>query len=315
LTLPWIGTEPEASEDGVISGRVTMPSNPAELPEVRAKLTAQAVSVEGFPDAVSEEFLTAIRLQRIEVERLTVLGSQGGSVTELCACDYQDADSLDSWGRMLVKRMQVDTTGEFVTVALPVRISGNYRLNYFFGESRDAGQIHILIDDVIDIDSVRVFNPLILPGEWNRSDTVRGNWHYFEADTHTVKFAGDRAFSFQDTVEMILDQILLESEFHIAIPEDAPERRELPTLAMLAPAYPNPFKPSTRLRFTLNTSAHVKLEVFNLLGQSVKTLVDAQMTAGEYESEFSCADCASGLYLARLSLPNTMMTRKLLLLK
>ena len=315
LTLPWIGTEPEASEDGVVTGRVTLPSSPADLPEVRARLTAQAVSVEGFPDAVSDEYLTSIRMQRIEIERLTVIGSQGGSVTELCACDYQTPDSLDPWGRMLVKRMQVDTTGEFVKIALPVRASGSYRLNYFFGESRDAGLIRVLIDDVIDLDSVRVFNSLVLPGEWDRSDTVRGNWRYLEADTHLVTFAGDRAHMFQDTVEMVLDQILLESEFHIEIPVSAPERRELPTLATLAPAYPNPFNPSTRLRFTLNTSAHVKLEVFNLLGQSVKTLVDAQMTAGEYESEFSCSDCASGLYLARLSLPNTMMTRKLLLLK
>ncbi len=315
LTLPWIGTEPEANGDGMISGRVVLPSNPAELPEARAKLTAQAISVEGFPDATPDEYLTAIRMARIEIERLTVVSLQGGAFTEQCACDHQEPDSLDLWGRMLVKRMQVDTTGESVTVALPVRTSGSYRLNYFFGKSFDSGLIRVSIDDSLDADSVRMFSAFNPVGIWDRSDTVRGNWRYLEADTHTVTFAGDFALIFQDTVEMILDQILLESEFHIAIPESAPERRELPTLATLAPAYPNPFNPSTRLRFTLNTSAHVKLEVFNLLGQSVKTLVDAPLTPGEYEREFMCPDCASGLYLARLSLPNTTMTRKLLLLK
>lgn len=314
-TLPWVGALPQANANGVITGRVTMPLDPFLMPESRARMTAQAISVEGFPDAESDEYLTAIRLQRIEIERMTFLGAQGGTVGDLCACDFQPVDSLDPWGRMLVRRMIADTTGEYIRVSLPIRASGNYRLSYFFGKSFTAGQIQVVINNTLDVDSVRVFDASVPAGEWERSDTVRGNWHFLEADTHRITFAADRALSFQDTFELILDQILLESEFHLGIPSNAVTRPELPISATLSPPYPNPFNATSRLRFTLNTPADVKLEVFNLLGQHVQTMVDEHMIAGEYEREFSCPECASGLYLARLSLPNTMITQKMLLLK
>lgn len=313
--LPWIGATPQANADGIISGSVTMPLDPVQMPEARAKVTAEAVSVEGFPDAVSEEFLTAIRVQRFEIERLTVTNSQGGTATELCACDHQEPDSLDPWGRMLVRRFPADTSGESVSMRFIVQSAGNYRLNYFFGKSRDAGVVRTFVDGSADIDSI-IMQALLLPdGVWDRSDTVRGDWRYFDADTHVVTFASYPRLQDQPLFEMILDQILLESEFHIEVPSFTETRPEVVTRATLLPPYPNPFNATARLKFTLDSPARVKLEVFNLLGQQVMTLADDYMTAGIHEREFSCPECASGLYLARLSLPNAMITQKMLLLK
>ena len=216
---------------------------------------------------------------------------------------------------MRVRRWSADQTWKSIRVPMTLRASWNYQLSSFFGKSFTAEQIQVVSDNTFDIDSVRVFDAGLPEGEWERSVTVRGNWHFLEADTHRITFAADRALSFQDTFELILDQILLESEFHLGIPSDAVTRPELPTSATLSPPYPNPFNATSRLRFTLNVPADVKLEVFNLLGQHVQTMVDEHMVAGEYEREFSCPDCASGLYLARLSLPHTMITQKMLLLK
>lgn len=315
VVLPWAGVTPTADGNGIIRGLVTMPPEPELLPEARARLTAEAVSVEGFPDALSDEYLTSVRLLRVEIERMPVVAVQGGTVTEVCATDHSSPDSLDPWGRMLAMYMACDTAGENVSFRFIVNTSGNYRLNYFFGESHDAGYIRIKVNNTPDGDSILVQEFALPDGVWERSDTVRGQWRFLEADTHVVTFSAFPRLQSQTIFELILDQIIIESEFHQEIPSWGEARPEVIANAELLPPYPNPFNASARLKFVLDNPAQVRLEVFNLLGQRVLTPADEFLAAGVYEREFSCAECASGLYLARLSLPNVVMTRKMLLIK
>ncbi len=315
VTLPWVGTPPEADADGVVRGRVVMPLLPELVPETRAQIEAHAISIEGYPVAVSEEFLTAVRLERFEIERMPVALVQGGSLTELCACDYSDGLDESTWGRMLVRRMTVDTTGEFASFVLPVRSAGNYRLSYFVGHSTRGGELAMLLDSLPDIARHVAWDTTLADNVWSRSDTLRGAWRYLEAGNHVVKFTGTVPFDTAGNVDMILDQIILESEFHIEIPSDARAPRALPQSAALLPPYPNPFNATARLRFTLLQSAPIQLEIFNLLGQRVAVLAEGRFEAGSYEREFACPECASGLYLARFSLPDAMWTQKMLLLK
>lgn len=315
--LSWIGGYPAANSNGVIQGLVKMPQAPVDMPEGFAPLTAQARTTEGIPDAVSDDMLGAFRVLRFEIETLPVLESQHGTIREYCATDYQLFDNLDPWGRMVVKKMVCDTAGAaFVTFGFEVPVAGNYRLSYFLGKSETSGFVRILVDDTVEADSLQMYDPIIFPeGYWERTDTIRGNWHYFDAGSHTVTFAGHRATVLQSTFDMIFDQVLFESEFHQGIPFAAEQRPELPTTAALLPPYPNPFNGSARLKFRLTQSSDVRLDIFNLLGQRVTTLVNERMETGEYVREFNCPECASGLYLARLSLPNTTVTQKMLLLK
>jgi hypothetical protein len=74
----------------------------------------------------------------------------------------------------------------------------------------------------------------------------------------------------------------------------------LPQRTVLRQNYPNPFNPSTNIRFAVKEISHVSLIVFNLLGQSVATLVNEELYAGEYETRFSPAGFASGIYFYRL---------------
>lgn len=60
----------------------------------------------------------------------------------------------------------------------------------------------------------------------------------------------------------------------------------IPTDFSLQQNYPNPFNPSTNIRFAIKEKSHVSLIVFNLLGQSVATLVNEELPAGEYEAIF-----------------------------
>jgi hypothetical protein len=83
----------------------------------------------------------------------------------------------------------------------------------------------------------------------------------------------------------------------------------------LAPNYPNPFNPTTTLRFSLPEAGYVTLKVFNMLGQEVATLLDRELNAGEFETEFNASELGSGTYISRLASNGTVLTRKMLLLK
>jgi hypothetical protein len=64
--------------------------------------------------------------------------------------------------------------------------------------------------------------------------------------------------------------------------------------------YPNPFNPSTTISYQLATASHVSLKVYNLLGQEVATLVNADRPAGYHEVQWNAAQQASGVYIYEL---------------
>ncbi len=79
--------------------------------------------------------------------------------------------------------------------------------------------------------------------------------------------------------------------------------------------YPNPFNPDTRITFTLPVRQQVKIEVFNILGQLVTTLVDEEMDAGDHSIEFDGAGLANGVYFYRLTTDGAVISKKMLLVK
>jgi len=92
----------------------------------------------------------------------------------------------------------------------------------------------------------------------------------------------------------------------------------LPTDFALGQNYPNPFNPSTIIPYQLPTSAHVRLEVFNLLGQRLATLVDAERSAGVHTAQWDATDAAgravgAGVYIYRLSSGEMTESRRMVL--
>ena len=88
----------------------------------------------------------------------------------------------------------------------------------------------------------------------------------------------------------------------------------------LAPNVPNPFNPSTVISYRLATPGAVRLEIYNLLGQSMRTLVDQVQAAGAYWVRWDARDgrgaaVAAGVYLVRLHYPGGVQTQRLLYLK
>jgi hypothetical protein len=90
---------------------------------------------------------------------------------------------------------------------------------------------------------------------------------------------------------------------------------ETPATYSLSSNYPNPFNPSTIINYEIGQSEHVKLTVFNVLGQEVMTLVNNVQQAGTHEIQFQAGTLASGVYMYRLEAGNFTSTQKMILMK
>ncbi len=95
----------------------------------------------------------------------------------------------------------------------------------------------------------------------------------------------------------------------------SPPLSDTPRDYSLEQNYPNPFNPSTIIRYEVPANVHVRITLFNTLGQLVKTLIDGDHAAGRYEVELTSGRLASGVYLYLFEAGNFVQTRKLLLLK
>jgi len=93
------------------------------------------------------------------------------------------------------------------------------------------------------------------------------------------------------------------------------ESANFPADFNLSQNFPNPFNPSTTIIYQIPTASVVKLQVFDVLGREVKTLVDEYKTAGQHSVEFSDPSLTSGVYYYRLTAANYSTVRKMLLVR
>ena len=103
----------------------------------------------------------------------------------------------------------------------------------------------------------------------------------------------DGTFAYSETVEVVLET----EQYH------------------LGQSYPNPFNPQTRIRYSLPVGQHVTLEVFDVLGRSVRTLVNEEQVAGVYSVVFDAQDLANGTYVYRLTAGSFTETKSMILMK
>ena len=110
--------------------------------------------------------------------------------------------------------------------------------------------------------------------------------------------------------------------YHVASYASKPvmEAKSTPAIFTIGSNYPNPFNSSTVIPFTLKNSGHIRLEVLNVSGQTVRTLVDEVRTKGSYHEIWNGKDemgrdAATGIYFYQLQIGNASVQKKLILLR
>ena len=113
-----------------------------------------------------------------------------------------------------------------------------------------------------------------------------------------------------------------EGSINVSIPTDVEDGglAGLPETYTLSQNYPNPFNPTTTIKFALPTGGEVRLDVYNILGQRVRTLVDKFLPAGEHEVVFdgkndSGGRVATGVYFYRIITKDFTESKKMVLIK
>jgi hypothetical protein len=121
---------------------------------------------------------------------------------------------------------------------------------------------------------------------------------------------------FSDNVGNTILPEVVPGQILVMVPTDVTDDQDLlPKVFALAQNYPNPFNPSTEISFSLPTAGHVKLEVFNILGQQVEVLVDGSLAAGEHRVTFDGSGRSSGIYFYRLTHDSGSATKKMAFMK
>ena len=105
-------------------------------------------------------------------------------------------------------------------------------------------------------------------------------------------------------------------DYHVAVVAPTSiEESETPNAIALEQNHPNPFNPTTVIRWTMGEGRWAKLSVYDVLGREVAVLADGFFAAGTHSVRFDAATLPSGMYLYRLDADGTILVRRMLFLK
>ena len=93
------------------------------------------------------------------------------------------------------------------------------------------------------------------------------------------------------------------------------EENYLPTVYSLHNNFPNPFNPATTISYDLPRQGIVSLKVYNIVGEEIATLVNAEQPAGRYKIDWNASELASGVYFYRIQAAEFVDVKKMILMK
>lgn len=146
-------------------------------------------------------------------------------------------------------------------------------------------------------------------GEWENIGFVSG--HGTTTETHNYSFV-DRNLE-AGVTQYRLQQIDLDGKYSFSNVVEV--NSALPAGYVLEQNYPNPFNPGTVISYQLPVDGHVKIKVFDVLGNEVDLLVNEYKQAGSYKIDFNAAKLSGGVYYYEMNAGSNRITRKMTLLK
>lgn len=131
---------------------------------------------------------------------------------------------------------------------------------------------------------------------------------FFHSTVENIKIASP------NSAQKLFNRESSSTRFTILITTEEIEAN-IPRQIYLDQNYPNPFNPSTQIPFGLDVESDVTLEIFDILGRKVQTLISDRRAAGNYTITFNTGNLASGIYIYRLTTSTQVFTKKLSFIK
>ncbi len=114
---------------------------------------------------------------------------------------------------------------------------------------------------------------------------------------------------------LVSDHLPVVAEFDFGVVTDVEDEIIKPGEFVLYQNYPNPFNPTTIIQYVVSSPQFISLNVYDVLGNEIATLVNEEKPAGTYKVEFDASGLPSGIYMYRLTSGNLSISKKLILLK
>ncbi|MBD3178541.1 MAG: T9SS type A sorting domain-containing protein [Candidatus Latescibacteria bacterium] len=186
--------------------------------------------------------------------------------------------------------------------------------DYYFNYAKN-GAIRYLPDIGINIGDI--FDPNPVPALGSEPDTAHvcindSIWALTGFDV--VDYRG----AFEPGVDMRYQWTFPWANFNpqeINYVTDTRDENVTPSKKLLAQNFPNPFNPSTMIKYSVPEKGHISLNVYDASGKKVATLVNKVMAEGSYEVNFNARNLSSGMYFYRLEGEGFSETRKMVLLR
>ncbi len=218
----------------------------------------------------------------------------GNGVTQNDQCDA-DAGSNDLQNFPVLTNVILEGTSTRIEGSLNSTANKNYRIEFFSNDEIDStqygeGKFYLGYTDVTTDANCNADFSVLLPV------IVFPNFYV----TATATDENNNTSEFSGSVPVIISGI---------------ENVEVPTEYELQQNFPNPFNPSTSIKWQIPEGGLVSIKIYDVLGKEVTTLVNEYRSAGFYESIFDGSNLASGLYIYRLITENFISTKKMLMVK
>ncbi len=189
----------------------------------------------------------------------------------------------------------------------------NTGLNLFIGNISNGANAYF----IGSIDEVRIWNRERTQAEIQSTmNSTLGSIYYNSADSGLVGY-----WQFEEVINDSVYDLSVHTNhglLHGALITDVSHNKissALPSKFSLAQNHPNPFNPSTTIKFSLAQPGNTTITIFNALGQKELILLNRSMTAGDHALDFNAHDLPSGIYFYRIKSGGFQQVKKMVVLK
>ena len=190
-------------------------------------------------------------------------------------------------------------SGEYLTFTVNVLQDGKYNIAARLAAPNTGGSIGVSFDN----NDLTVVSVLATGGYQSWGTQSLGKYD-LTAGTHVLK----TIFFFGGFNVNLFDLAYVG-------PMSVPNEKALPILHSLEQNYPNPFNPATVIRYSVQTATRVTLNVYDVLGKHIATLVDKEQNPGNFSIIFDAINIPSGVYYYRLSAGSFVESKKMTVMK